>query len=46
MYIYIYIENISAPDTTKFLVSIKTTDLFGTISLLHSTIVPVGKCVN
>ncbi|KAJ6646121.1 S phase cyclin A-associated protein in the endoplasmic reticulum [Pseudolycoriella hygida] len=34
-----------APDTTKFLASIKSTDLFGTISLLYSTIVPVGECI-
>jgi len=32
-------------DSTKFLASIRATDLFGTISLLYSTIVPVGEII-
>ncbi|EDS37192.1 conserved hypothetical protein [Culex quinquefasciatus] len=33
------------PDVTKFLTTAKTTELFGTISLLYSTIVPIGECI-
>lgn len=30
-------------DATKFLCMVRSTELFGTISLLYSTIVPIGK---
>lgn len=33
-----------AADTTKFLSLVKSTDLFGSIAMLYSTVVPVGKC--
>ncbi|XP_058447006.1 calponin homology domain-containing protein DDB_G0272472 [Malaya genurostris] len=33
------------PDVTKFLLTVKTTELFGTISLLYATIVPIGECI-
>lgn len=35
--------HISVPKASKFLSVVKTTDLFGAISLLYATIVPVGK---
>ncbi|XP_058819501.1 calponin homology domain-containing protein DDB_G0272472 isoform X2 [Topomyia yanbarensis] len=33
------------PDVTKFLLTVKTTELFGTISLLYAAIVPIGECI-
>lgn len=39
IFIYISDSNIS-----KFLGVVKSTELFGAISLLYATVVPVGKC--
>ncbi|XP_053693788.1 S phase cyclin A-associated protein in the endoplasmic reticulum [Sabethes cyaneus] len=33
------------PDVTKFLLTVKSTELFGTISLLYAAIVPIGECI-
>ncbi|XP_055541837.1 S phase cyclin A-associated protein in the endoplasmic reticulum [Wyeomyia smithii] len=33
------------PDVTKFLLSVKSTELFGTISLLYAAIVPIGESI-
>ncbi|XP_065088939.1 uncharacterized protein ssp3 [Ochlerotatus camptorhynchus] len=33
------------PDVTKFLSTVKSTELFGSVSLLYATIVPIGECI-
>lgn len=35
--------SIAGPDVTKFLATVKSTELFGSVSLLYATIVPIGK---
>uniref|UniRef100_A0A0P6IY67 Cyclic nucleotide-binding domain-containing protein n=1 Tax=Aedes aegypti TaxID=7159 RepID=A0A0P6IY67_AEDAE len=33
------------PDITKFLATVKSTELFGSVSLLYAAIVPIGECI-
>ncbi|XP_062545651.1 uncharacterized protein LOC134212117 [Armigeres subalbatus] len=33
------------PDITKFLTTVKSTELFGSVSLLYAAIVPIGECI-
>uniref|UniRef100_W4VRF2 Cyclic nucleotide-binding domain-containing protein n=1 Tax=Corethrella appendiculata TaxID=1370023 RepID=W4VRF2_9DIPT len=35
----------SSSETIRFLATVKSTELFGSISLLYSTIVPIGECI-
>lgn len=34
----------AATDVTRFLATVRTTDLFGAVALLHATVMPLGKC--
>lgn len=42
MFFFFLLFNVG-PDTTKFLSMVKSSDLFGTISMLYATVVPLGK---